>query len=75
MKALKIISLILVIIGAINWGLVGLIDLDLVAYFFGYMSLASKIAYIAIGVAGVLLLVLQSVCCMKSSCGMKSSKK
>ena len=53
MKALDIIALILVIVGAVNWGLVGLFGLDLVATIFGSMSVVSRIIYVLIGVAGI----------------------
>lgn len=42
MRALKIISYILVIIGALNWGLVGLFNIDLVALIFGEMTILGK---------------------------------
>ena len=48
------ISLILVILGAINWLLVGLFGFDLVAYVFGgQMMVVSRILYTLIGVAGL----------------------
>ena len=43
MYALKIIAYILVIIGAINWGLIGFFGFDLVAAIFGEMTLLSRI--------------------------------
>ena len=54
MKTLQIISLTLVIIGALNWGLIGLFNFDLVATIFGGQTmLASKIIYILVGIAGL----------------------
>ena len=48
------VALILVIIGAFNWGLIGLFGLDAVAWLFGgQASLISRIVYTIIGVAGV----------------------
>ena len=48
------LSLLLVIIGAINWGLVGLFQFDLVAFLFGGQSaLISRVLYAIIGAAGV----------------------
>jgi len=47
------IALILVIIGAVNWGLVGLANFDLVATLFGEMTLLSKIIYSLVGLAGL----------------------
>lgn len=55
---LDILSLSLIIIGAINWGLVGLFNLDLVALLFGTLSMISRIIYSIIGVAGVYSLAL-----------------
>ena len=51
------LAFILVLIGAINWGLVGLFSLDVVALIFGDMTLLSRIIYIVIGAAAVYLVV------------------
>jgi len=53
MKALKIIAFILVIVGGLNWGLVGLFNFDLVAAIFGAMSSVSKIVYVLVGLSAV----------------------
>lgn len=53
MKALDYIVLILVIVGAINWGLIGFFGLDLVAFLFGSMSLIARIVYAIIGISGL----------------------
>ena len=53
MKALDYIVLVLVIIGAVNWGLVGFFGLDLVAFLFGSMSILSRIVYAIIGICGL----------------------
>ncbi len=53
MKALDYAVLILVIIGAINWGLIGFFGLDLVAFLFGSMSILSRIIYAVIGICGL----------------------
>ena len=47
------IALVLVIIGGLNWGLVGLLNLDLVAAIFGAGSLIAKIVYILVGLAAL----------------------
>lgn len=48
------LALILVIIGAINWGLIGLFQYDLVAHLFGGPdSLVSRIIYTLVGLAGI----------------------
>ena len=46
----------LVIIGAVNWGLVGAFDLDLVALVFGSIAWLQDLVYILVGVAGLALL-------------------
>lgn len=53
MKSIDYIVLVLVIIGAINWGLVGFFGLDLVAFLFGSMSVLSRIIYAVIGICGL----------------------
>ncbi|MBO5947761.1 DUF378 domain-containing protein [bacterium] len=53
-KVIKIILCSLIIIGALNWGLVGLFELDLVAYLLGDMSLAARIIYSIIGISALL---------------------
>lgn len=47
----------LVIVGALNWGLVGLLNFDLVAAIFGAGSPGARIVYILVALAGVCLLV------------------
>ncbi len=54
MKTLQIISLVLTIVGAINWGLVGLFDFDLVASLFGVATTTSRLIYSVIGLAGII---------------------
>lgn len=53
MRALKIISYILIIIGALNWAMVGIFNFDLVTMLFGEMSLVSRIIYVVIGFAAI----------------------
>lgn len=57
MKALNLITLILVIVGGVNWGLVGLFDWDLVATLFGTGSLLSRLVYILVGASALWQLV------------------
>lgn len=59
MKQLTIldwVALVLVIVGAINWGLVGLFSFDLVAAIFSSMSIISRIVYDLVGLAGLYLI-------------------
>lgn len=57
LRTVDTIALVLVLIGAINWGLVGLFAFDLVAAIFGEMTVLSRIIYTLVGVAGVYTLV------------------
>ncbi|HIU51934.1 MAG TPA: DUF378 domain-containing protein [Candidatus Merdicola faecigallinarum] len=53
MKIIDTIALILVIIGAINWGLIGLFQFNLVEFLFGAMTILSRIIYILVGISGL----------------------
>lgn len=53
MKVIDYIVLILVIIGAVNWGLIGFFSFDLVRMIFGNMSMLSRIIYALVGVSGL----------------------
>jgi uncharacterized membrane protein YuzA (DUF378 family) len=53
MSALSKTALALVIVGALNWLLVGAFHFDLVAAIFGQMSALSRIVYIIVGLAGL----------------------
>jgi uncharacterized membrane protein YuzA (DUF378 family) len=53
MKKLDVIAALLLVIGGINWGLVGALELDLVATLFGTMSPVSRLVYIVVGLAAV----------------------
>ncbi len=57
---LGLIAWILVIIGALNWGLVGIFNFDLVAAIFGDMSVASRVVYILVGVAALIGIIQKS---------------
>lgn len=52
MKAVHVLSAVLVIVGAINWGLVGLAKFDLVHAVFGG-TILSSVVYTLVGIAGV----------------------
>jgi uncharacterized protein len=51
MKVINILTLVLVIVGGLNWGLVGLFGLDLVAAIFGAGSALSRIVYVLVGLS------------------------
>ena len=57
MRILNTITLILLIVGGLNWGLVGLFDFDLVAALFGEESILSKIVYVLVGLSALWQLV------------------
>ncbi|MBD3218768.1 MAG: DUF378 domain-containing protein [candidate division Zixibacteria bacterium] len=58
MKALDVVFLILLVVGGLNWGLVGIFKFDLVAWIFGDMSVISRIVYIIVAVSALYNLVL-----------------
>jgi hypothetical protein len=53
MKAVNLITLLLVIVGAVNWGLVGAVDFNLVSALFGEGSAVSRGVYILVGLSGL----------------------
>ena len=53
MKIIDKIASVLIIIGAINWGLIALFELDLVALLFGDMTILSRIVYGLVGLSGL----------------------
>ena len=53
MKVVDTIALVLMIIGAIVWGLIGLFNFNLVDAIFGTMSVLSRIIYTLVGIAGL----------------------
>lgn len=53
MKILDKIALLLIIIGAINWGLIGFFKFNLVDSIFGTMSILSRIIYALVGISGL----------------------
>ena len=57
MPVINKITLLLLIVGGLNWGLVGLFDFDLVAALFGEMSLLSRIVYTLVGAAALAQLI------------------
>jgi len=52
------IGLILVVVGAFNWGLVGLLNFDLVAFLFGAGSLLTRAVYVLVAVGALLCIPL-----------------
>ena len=54
METLQKIALTITIIGAINWGLIGLLDFNLVDTIFGVGSIFSRIIYVLVGICGLI---------------------
>jgi uncharacterized membrane protein YuzA (DUF378 family) len=60
-RTIEWVALVLVVVGAVNWGLVGLAQFDLVAALFGGQAAPlSRVVYSLVGLAGVALLALRS---------------
>lgn len=53
LSAIDWTALVLMIIGAVNWGLVGAFGIDLVAAIFGEMSALARLVYVLVGLAGL----------------------
>jgi len=53
MKALTWIALILVVVGGINWALVGLFDFNLVTTIFGQMTVITRAVFTLVGIAAI----------------------
>lgn len=56
-RKLDVITMVLLIIGGLNWGLVGLFGFNLVASLFGTMSLLSRIIYVLVGISALYQIV------------------
>jgi uncharacterized membrane protein YuzA (DUF378 family) len=57
MRIVNVITLVLLIVGGLNWGLVGLFGFDLVAALFGEMSMLSRIVYTLVGASALWQLI------------------
>ena len=65
MEILKKISIVLVLIGALNWGLIGILGFNLVAAIFGSMSVLSNVVYTLVGIAALLVIFLPNASMQK----------
>lgn len=54
METLQKIALVFTVIGALNWGLVGLLEFDLVAALFGEMTVLTRLVYSLVGITGLI---------------------
>jgi uncharacterized membrane protein YuzA (DUF378 family) len=57
MKNLNIITQVLLIVGGLNWGLVGAFSFDLVAAIFGEMTVMSRLVYVLVGISSAYQLI------------------
>lgn len=48
-------AIVLVVVGAVNWGVVGIAGADLVKFMFGDMSIAARVVYTLVGISGLYL--------------------
>lgn len=53
METIQKVLLVITIIGAINWGLIGILDFDLVAMIFGTATMLSRLIYTLVGICGI----------------------
>lgn len=53
LSAIDWIAMILMIVGAVNWGLVGALNVDLVSALFGPMTTVTRVVYMLVGAAGL----------------------
>ncbi|HJD00122.1 DUF378 domain-containing protein [Candidatus Arthromitus sp. SFB-turkey] len=53
MKFLNSIALLLVIVGALNWGSIGFFKFDFISYLFGQLTLTSRIIFSLVGICGI----------------------
>lgn len=53
METVQKVLLVITIIGAINWGLIGILDIDLVALLFGASTFLTKVVYTLVGICGL----------------------
>ena len=60
-KFLKVTSYLLVLIGALNWGLIGLFDFNMVSYLFGEMTVVSRVIYSLVGISAIIFAIAEHV--------------
>ncbi len=74
MKYIRFIAMLLVVIGALNWGLVGFFQYDLISDIFGGMdTMGARIIFALVGVAGLYCIGCLCQCC-SCKCGKCSPK-
>lgn len=66
-KFLEYASYIIVLIGAINWGLVGIFEFDLVAFLFGEMTVLTRVIYAIVGLSAIFSAITAYISCKNKS--------
>lgn len=74
MKGLHIVTFLLLIVGGLNWLLVGAFDFDLVATIFGEMSAISRVVYVLVGLSAIFELATHKKSCLMCKGGTKEEK-
>ena len=67
-NVMKYTAYALVLIGALNWGLVGILNFDLVQFLFGDMTIAARIVYGLVGVSAVIVALIGYRCHQTTYC-------
>ncbi len=65
-NVLKWIAMILLIIGGLNWGLVGIFKFDLVAAILGPMTLIARIVYALVGLSAIYVIIISPKMCKRT---------
>ncbi|NTW15605.1 MAG: DUF378 domain-containing protein [Candidatus Moranbacteria bacterium] len=60
LSTMDLVAIVLLVVGGLNWGLVGLFGFDLVAAVFGDMSVLSRIVYVVVGASAVYVAVMSA---------------
>lgn len=66
-KFLKYVSYILVLIGALNWGLVGIFKFNLVAFLLGDMTRPARLVYALVGLSAIVSAITTYACCSSNN--------
>lgn len=67
----KTIAMVLLVVGGLNWGLVGVLNFNLVTFLFGEMSVATRIVYALVGLSAIgLIPQIAKACYNEMSCAM-----
>lgn len=65
LKAIGIFAYLFVIIGALNWGLIGVLKFDIVEFLFGEMTKMTRIIYFCFGISAIVSVIATSMCSME----------